>query len=214
MAYSAKHKYLTVHWTMTSSNVEEGQFGLRFAASSDPTQGELNAAVVAVNGWWGGTSSLIGDDYRLSSMKFAAIGTDGLYPDGYSPLIYDFSPVTPGGTAIAISQFPLQVASVMSLTTAAARGRAHRGRVYLPPIAGNLSATYLFSAANCQTRANSFADLLETLNAAIGGACSVMSRIGTGTTRAVTAVECGDRPDVQRRRAGRQIETYSSAPLN
>lgn len=214
MAYPTKHKYLTVHWTETSSNVEEGQFGIRFTGTPDPTQAELNACVVAVQGFWSGTSSLIGDDHRLASLKLAAIGTDGLYPDGFSPLIHDYSPIIPGGTALAISQFPLQVASVMSLTTAAARGRAHRGRCYLPPIAGNLDATYLFSQANCQTRANAFADLLETLNAAVSGQASVFSRIGTGTSRPVTGVECGNRPDVQRRRAGRQVETYSSAPLN
>jgi hypothetical protein len=214
MSYAAKHKYLTVHWTMTASNIEEGQFGLRFDSSANPTQTELNACVVAIQGFWGGSSSLIGDDYRLASLKFAAIEANGLYPDGYSPLIHDFSPVVPGGTSLAISQYPLQVASVMSLTTAAARGRAHRGRAYLPPIAGNLDANYLFSQANCQTRANAFADLLETLNRVVAGPISVMSRIGAGISRPVTGVECGNRPDVQRRRAGRQAETYLSAVLN
>lgn len=214
MAYSQKHKYLTVRFVIGNSGIEEGQFGLRFASSSDPTQSELNAAVVAVQGWWGGTSSLIGDDYKLATLKLAAIGVDGLYPDGYSPLVHDYSPTIQGGTSLAINQFPLQVATVMSLTTGALRGRAHRGRCYGPPLAGNLGTNYQFDSTNSQTRANSFADLLETLNAAIVGPISVMSRIGTGTTRTVTGVQVGTRPDVQRRRAGRQVEQYMSAPLN
>lgn len=214
MAYASKHKYLTVHWTMTSSNVEEGQFGIRFNSAADPTTAELNAAVLVVKGWWEVAANLIGDDYRLASLKLATIQPDGHYPDGFSPLIYDYSPVVPGGTSIAISQFPLQVASVTSLTTAAARGRAHRGRIYLPPIAGNLDANYLFSSTNAQARATGCGNMIEGLNTAIvGGAASVMSKIGAGTTRTITGVQVGTRPDVQRRRAGRQAEAYLSEPV-
>lgn len=208
MVYTTAHDYLTVHWTVTSSNIEEGQFGIRFAGAGAAVQADLDAAAATIGTYWASANAMIGDDYRLASVKIARIGTDGLYPEDSVPLLHDYSPVIPGGTSIAISQYPLQVATVVSLTTDAVRGRAHRGRVYNPPIAGNLSATYLFSEANAQTKADNFLDLITALNNDMPGNASVMSRLGAGTTRAITGVEVGTRPDVQRRRAGRQVETY------
>lgn len=208
MVYTTAHDYLTVHWTMTSGNIEEGQFGIRFAGAGAAVQADLDAVVTTIGTYWASANAKIGDDYRLASVKIARIGTDGLYPSDSVPLLHDFSPIIPGGTSLAISQFPLQVATVVSLTTSAIRGRAHRGRVYNPPIAGNLDANYLFSETDAQTKADAFLDLVTALNNDMPGDASVMSRLGTGTTRAITGVEVGTRPDVQRRRAGRQAETY------
>lgn len=208
MVYSTAHDYLTVHWTVTSSNIEEGQFGIRFAGGAAATETELGLVATEVDDYWSSANALIGDDYRLASIKIARIGTDGLYPPEAVPLVHDYSPVIPGGTSLAISQFPLQVATVVTLGTDAVRGRAHQGRIYMPPIAGNLSATYLFSEANAQTKADAALDFIGALQAIMPGDAVVMSRLGAGTTRPITSVRVGTRPDVQRRRAGRQVETY------
>lgn len=215
MAFPNNHLYLTVHWHVSSSAVEEGQFGLRFDRSTLPDSTAWDLIWDRVGDFWALASAKVPDDYRLDRVKCAIIDTTGHYPDDHEPLVHDFSPVIPGGVDTTIFQYPLQIACVSSLTTASARGRAHRGRAYLPPLAGNLSSSFQWSATDCQSRADQFRNMMDSLKSAtmFNANPVVMSSIGAGTKKTITGIAVGTRPDVQRRRAGEQVESYSTAAL-
>ncbi len=171
------------------------------------------AAAAVISAWWADADMTIPTNFRLVRVKAAQIDVSGHYPADSEAVIHDYSPVVNGG-GIGASPYPLQVAHVHSLTTAAERGRAHEGRVYLPPPVVNLSGDqWSWPDATCLTRATRFAELLFDLNATFAGPATVFSSVGAGTKRAITGVRVGDRPDVQRRRAGSLTETYQAASL-
>lgn len=213
MPYPNGYLYLTAHWTVSSANIETGQFGLKFDSTAPATQVLVDACKGPISTFWAAATSAIEPDFRLLFVRLAAIGADGLYVPG--TVAYDgvFAPLVPGGGAATPARFPLQVASAASLTTAFPRGRAHRGRIYLPPINGPLTSSYVNQSADCANRANTLAARLSDLNDVMPGPLTVFSKVGAGTKHVVTGVAIGNRPDTERRRARSQLESYSNAVL-
>lgn len=211
MVFPNSHLYVTFHWAVMSGEIEHGQFGLRFDTTADGTTLERDAIRTAAGTFWSAPTSYIASRFQLQAIKYAIIGTDGKYPPDFEPVIDDFPAPYNGGVSSRL--YPLQVAHAMSLTTAAARGRAHRGRVYLPPMEVTLLANDTWSSTQVQERVNNFKTLLNAMNAQLDGPLSVFSRVGAGTKRTVTGLAGGSRPDVQRRRARQIPEVYSVATL-
>ena len=212
MTFTSSHLYLTWHWSTGGAPLENGQTGMRFETAAPASQSLVNACATIVSDFWDAATPEIPADYRLIFLRLAQLGTDGLYVPGTIAYDYTYAAPVPGGGGTNV-QFPLQVACVASLTTAFSRGRAHRGRMYLPPSIRILNSNYKWASAFPQARAITLAASLFDLNGAIGGPLSVMSKIGAGTTHAVTGVAIGDKPDIQRSRAKSVAETYYNAVL-
>lgn len=217
MTYPNRYLYLTAHWTVAGAPPETGQFGLKFDSTAAATQALAQAAYGPIQTLWTNAIALIDFDFKLQYVRLAQIDVDGKYVPG--TIAYDYAgagSVPGGGSAGApLYKFPLQVASVTSLQTAFARGQAHRGRIYLPPIDASLGSNYRIPPAWTAQRSNAVATALSALNAVMPGPVSVFSK-GTkaaptvGAKHVVTSVVTGDKLDVQRRRAGQQPETMST----
>lgn len=215
MVYTQAHRYYTVHWQVNAAAIEEGQFGFRLPVSTATSQSSLDTVRGYVETMWAHVDTAIPSQYRFYMLKCAVIGTDGLYPADEEAVISEPASVVPGG-GTSVHQFPLQIAHAVSLTTAAVRGRAHRGRIYMPPLGQNLDSNDVWPSTVVAPRVTKVKAMFDSINAHIAGSdtdVAVMSRLGAGTTRRVTGLAAGNRPDVQRRRAAELTETYSTAVL-
>jgi hypothetical protein len=213
MPYTAQHNYLTIHWKPSEAANETAQFGLRFVGGPAASQSLVNACAGAVSAFWTNATAAVPIFHVLQYLRLATIGTDGLYIPGSVAYDYVYSPTVPGANSGTNARQPLQVANVGSLTTAFPRGRAHRGRVYLPTIGATFTAGPVWDPSTCTGRANAFAAMLAALNGVGIGTLNVMSKLGAGTSHAVTGVAIGNKADVQRRRARSQAESYYIAAV-
>jgi len=214
MTYPNRHLLLTWHWGNGGLPAEVGQCGLRFDSPAPATQALVDAASGPVSTFWSAATPLIEHDYRLLFVRLVSLDVDGHYFPGTTSFDHTYTGSIPGGGGTITARFPLQVASVATLFTAQPRGQAYKGRIYLPWINAALNSGYAWQSADTANRANTLAARLSDLNAAMPGPLTIFSK-GTkaaptvGAKHAVTGVRIGDRPDVQRRRANRQVETYS-----
>ena len=213
MPFVAAHNYLTVHWQVAGTP-EKGQFGMRFAGTAVPTQALVDGCKSAVSTMWAASTSNIWLKFELTFLRLARIGTDGLYVPGTTAFDANFTPVVAGGRSTGPTIYPLSVAQAVTLRTAAARGLAHAGRVYMPPLAESLQTDGTWAIAVVNSRVNTFASMCTALNGAGIGTLNVMSqgtpRDPTPINRVVTFVNADNRPDVQRRRSKQQLATISA----
>jgi len=184
---------------------------------------------VAIDGWlqggfkdalatyWNAVKSLMGPNTKLVWMKANAVGTDGKYLESTTNLYTWGAPIA--GTLANDSATQLAVA--VSTTTAAARGRAHKGRWFLPIGPLNLDGVAgTFAAATSTTIANASAAFCTSLNgtASVLGVqqlrCAVMSNIGAGTHQDITGVKVGRVIDTQRRRRNKLVELGQTAAVD
>jgi hypothetical protein len=164
-----------------------------------------------VSSWWSSTGSnapqFLNVNY-LTFIKLNRIGVDGKYADEDS-MTHDY-PTPIIGPSSGSNAVP-QLACVATLRTAAERGRANRGRMFLPPVTGfdQPSSDGRASAANALRVANGVSTLINSLRTAYvtqygpggqGAGVSVVSNIGAGTSRYVTYVEVGRVIDTTRSR--------------
>jgi len=208
VAYPNGYLYLTVHWETAGITGETRQFGLKFDTTAAASQALVDAAEARVATFWAGANSHISSEDRLIFCRLAAVGTDGLYVPG--TIAFDkVITALPGGGGTPSARHPAQLASVCSLTTDFPRGRAHRGRIYMPPLIDTLQSDYQWPASASLARANLMSAMIDGLNTDLPGDLTVFSKLGTGAKHRVEGLAIGSRPDVQRRRARSQIEGYS-----
>ena len=176
----------------------------------------LNAVGSAVENWFNDNVASGGMGItaaaHLTSVKLNRIGTDGKYVDDVTQE-YVLSPYSGGSDPV----YPAaQLAAVVTLGTAAERGRASKGRFYVPPVGyfgalgtdGRLTPTQAFNLA---TGAKNLIDDINDAIIAVRGPSEpirvgVASNIGTGTFREVTKVGVGRVPDTMRSRRDSLIE--------
>lgn len=212
MAFPRNHLYLTVHWVPTGAILETGQFGLRFDSQAASTQALVDSCKAAVQAFWQTVGAGIPPDMSLRFLRLARIGTDGKYVPGSVAFDGNYATNGVGGNATSTVLYPLQIATVSTLTTDVPRGQGSKGRVYLPASPSALGADYRFTAGSADARSASLATMISSLKTTLGGPCIVASRgtvsSSTGLYQAVTGVKTGRRPDVQRRRARAVTELY------
>lgn len=202
MVYTNRHLYLTIHWKPNTTGEEVGQVGLRFDAPTNDALPTLvaNAAPI-VQTFWTAANSGIEGEFDLTYLRLAIIGTDGKYwPDSVAA-DHTYPAGVAGGGGTTIGRFPLQMALVATLNTAKPRGRASKGRIYLPWYNTALDSSYRYPSASVNARSVTLATMITGLNGVMGWPASVMSKVGSGTKEVITGVSHGTRPDVQRRRA-------------
>lgn len=230
MPYTTVHNLLSVFGETASEGETDGwSFGMRFAQGAQ-TGGEATDAQVTtilddiqadLGTWWAAINTRVATTTRLLGFKFNTIDVNGRYNNLTKTHQRDLigSTWTGGATGIAL---PSQVAIVATLHTAAQRGLANKGRIYLPPLsASTLSAGGRLMDSARDEIAIATGTLLTNLSnwpgvdaTADPGRVCVMSKVREGATRQVTGVSVGDRFDIQRRRANAFTENRSAiAPV-
>lgn len=184
--------------------VEEWSFRLTLAPNI-VEDGNDAAVTSAASAWTTHIAPLCRPTARLTRVKLARIGADGLYTD--DPTVKD---VDTAGTSAATAILPLQVALAISLTTAR-RGATGRGRIFLPaPGLSNLNATDgLISVPNQTQFATAAAAFIQAINGAprLGNVVIASSK---GYLTTVNGVRVGRVPDVIRSRRSKLQEVYAA----
>jgi hypothetical protein len=213
MAYNTRHKLLTVFGT-AFNGVETWSFGVRFSPVTGidaVSQAQVDACATPTATFWNTAGIFMPSSHSLTGIKLAPIGTDGKYPPGEIAYIHDFTP-DPGPTNT--NQHPAQCTQVVTfLAEGQPRGRASRGRIYLPcPNAAVSSATGGNSLGSAL--ATAAATWLSALNdvADLGQAC-IMSELGSGVTAPITQCRGDDLPDTQRRRRRQLTSSTTTVDL-
>lgn len=195
------------------------------AGNMDHVSDTLLAAVAAaVADWWDDTGvngPEVAVQARLTSIKLNRIGTDGKYVDAATMEHVYGSFISGGGPNVFL---PPQLATVATLRTDVERGKASKGRMFLPVcsgfnIVGSDGRASSAAALRCAQGVASLIDRINTIynsppGVATPGHVAIMSNIGSGTTRTVTSVTVGRVTDTMRSRRSSLIEGPETAPVS
>jgi hypothetical protein len=195
---------------------------LHIAATAGGDMSPVTNALLAdiagtVGAWWPRSSTAVDPSLlniaKLTSIKLNRIDTAGHYQDGMTFEHTYGSPISGSGSP---SLAPAQIATVVTLRTAVERGRASKGRMYFPCMAGFqlVGSDGRALPADALRAANAVKTLIDAINldyaTPLGGGVSghvvVASAIGTGTVREVTGTSCGRVPDTMRSRRSKLLE--------
>ena len=216
MSYSDSHIRLTFGGQVSSEDVWSNGLALAVnTAGMAPTAfaalepEDFDAAIRAAYIGSGGIASY----NNLTYIKLALIGTDGKYLEDAK--IYDYPAPVTGTINYAM---PPQDSVVVSLLTAAKRGLANRGRIYLPSGFADVGNNGKVTTANQTSIANRFVTFINAVNGVgtstgANTVASIVSGVGAGAIRNITSIEVGNLMDSQRRRRNRLTETYVAADL-
>lgn len=204
-----------------NTSVSIAGIGTSTIAPVNPTL--LSAVATICSDWWDDTGvngPEIVSQAKLTSIKLNLIGTDGKYMTPYTNEHIYPTPVSGGGpTAFS----PAQLASVVTFRTSAERGKASKGRMFLPACTGYtvVQSDGRATVAQAQRLATGTASLVIRLNQAYQnvanistpGVVTVMSNIGSGTDRVVIRVSAGRVPDTMRSRRNKLAEDPQEAAI-
>lgn len=218
MPFDVRHKLLTVHgrlWTATGTP-EFWTFGMRIQPISNVnvTQAQATACHTAVAAWWADATNgpFVQNQHNYTGVKLAPIGTDGRYPPGEQA--YEGPAVTTAGTGTTTANWPGQcaVASTLISSKPGGRGRASKGRVYLPPLATVIGSDGRISAATATRVSTGLANLIGALNDITDlGGVAIFSSVGSGDHYPVVQVRTGTVVDTIRRRRRQMPENPTAA---
>lgn len=197
-------------WGGTLAGSESWSCGLHFI-SPDAAPLDDNLVAQAVGQWFTRLTSNISSLAKLEWCKVNKIDpTTGLYVDAANPRTVFIDPVVSGGSS---PNFP-HLSVCVSTYTAAARGRASKGRFY-PPTSGGLSLGTdgkIVEAVALEMSASA-AQLITDLNGTNTGECVVFSKIGQSILE-ISGCRVGRVADTQQRRRRNLTEDYQSTPVS
>lgn len=222
MVYAHRVNRVTISGTMFNGAEEwsTGFFlGQEGADAADGSDAGAAAILAAWETFFEHTNSKISSSYRVTQAKIAAIDTNGHTEPDHVYYAYPGSTIT--GSS-AINTLPPQCSLVVTLLSDRPRGKASKGRMYLPGIATlpDAATGKLLSAT-----VGAIADNLKTFFDALVGHVDIPDQLilaakGTGPVPALTAqndfvetIRVGDVIDTQRRRRNGLVETYTSRVL-
>lgn len=215
MPYARSHQYLTLAGTLFGAERFAFGFRLNTASGSFPPdqagQQELcEDYSAAIEGWWSAQAT-IGNPARLDLVKLNAIGVDGKYLNPWTNQ-KEIVGGLPGNNPVP---FPAQVALVVTLESGFTRGRAARGRVFLPSPGVTIEAAGgRMSAAVRDGAATQVVQLLDAIHAVeVGRRIIVASKLGGGSERSITSISIGRVLDTMRSRRTSLDEDRASSPL-
>lgn len=216
MPFPIRHKLLTVLGT-TFNGADIFSFSLRIIpdiGSEQVTQAQVDALAPSAQAMFSNANLAICSWNKMTGLKLAPIGVDGNYPPGEDAVEHVFAPSIAGGAVVNTIIWPPQCSYSVGLQTAADRGPGHIGRFYLPSMAFNVN-----------TATGKVGDLVASVGATIRtwinainlvadvGTVGVIGKVGSGSSRVVTGIRCGQVVDTQRRRRNAIDETYTSVAL-
>lgn len=221
MTFAHKVNRVTLSGTMFGG-AEEWSTGFYLGeegADADPATDAAASAVLALwETFFESATSKISNLYQTTQCKIALHNVDGKTDLGN--VYYGFPASTISGAATA-GHLPAQCALVVTLLSDRPRGRASKGRMYLPGIAEGVTATGKIAtgsrdpiATNLQTFFNgvrAHADIPNT---------PILASKGTGAFSQLLAqndyiqsIKVGDVIDTQRRRRNGLTESYITKVL-
>lgn len=214
VSYPERHKYVTLHGQLWrgSAQTEEWQIGVRYTDGGvvGVSQAMANAVDAAVRSRW--TTSLgvlISNPVAFTHVKVAPIGIDGRYPSAEVAYESTHTVLAALGSS-SLAPWPGQCAIACTLMTnkASQRGRAARGRVYLPPLSTTIDTTGRISTSTATSVATAVANLLRDIATAIGGGSQpwVYSDVALGEGYPINRVRVGTVVDTIRRRRRQLLE--------
>jgi hypothetical protein len=194
-------------------DVEDFTFSLAMisdfpGSAEDPPETVPTAVIEAVRGYFG-SSGVAASSAKVTAVKLNKIGTDGRYTEDTTVLQDVVPPIAGTGS---INPAP-QLATAVTLVTALTRGRASKGRYYLPLPGFSPAADGRLSAPNAENIASSSWAFIQALNAGVPGFdVGVTSNIGAGAQHPVTSVRVGRVLDTMRSRREGFDEGYMPWP--
>lgn len=174
----------------TSNGAAIAAAQVEFDALDDATSGPYNV--------W---KTLVNANVSIAQVAVYSYVTGGTHAD-----FVGLSSGTPKAGTATGAQLPNQIGVVLSLLTNQS-GRSFRGRMYWPISLGVQAATGQWTVANLQPFVTRMAKHFQDFDNAAGeGNVVVVSSKLTAATD-VTGLRMDTRPDVQRRRANKQVVT-------
>lgn len=177
------------------------------AALADWDDGDAQDIANSYNSELMAATSLYWADYStLSTVKLAAVGTNGLYLT--DPHVTELGTPHTGGTNGPIGP---QCSRIVTFRSGSGIGVANVGRMYLPHTAGPLTSgsPYLTTAtvSSLTAKAVLFYGDVNTKGGGLGTGCTwqLLSRKGSGTAKPITLIGCDNIIDTQRRRYDKLI---------
>jgi hypothetical protein len=199
-------------WNCTLNIVPSALGELGMPAVDDAT---LTSVAGDVSTWFPKTTAQTGCGFissvKLTSIKLNRISATGHYVDNPKEHVYT-TPI-PGTDSI---RYAPQLASVITLGTALARGRGSKGRIFLPPTTSLVVSTDGRMGAGAPTvLANGVKTLITALNAryTLVGRVGVASGVGLGRFEHVTKLLAGRTIDTMRSRRSALLEDYESVTV-
>lgn len=203
---------LKLVWGGRLFDTEQWTCSLHLISVDSPSTDSSALFQAPISAWFQASESYINKGARLDYVKANEIDPITLHyvdPGFTSEYLY----VPSVGPALSAASGFGQDSLVISLATAAARGRASKGRFYPPSSQINLpDNTGAIQATVATTIAVKAVALLDGINAASTAKVCVFSHIGQ-TARTVTGVRVGRVMDTQRSRRSSLEEQYVTAPL-
>lgn len=215
MAY-VNHIYVAIGGRLGTN--EEWQTGFRLVSDDYANaQEQIDRAAEytsdiqpAVLDWWDAVAPALSGAAHFDFLKVNAIGPDGRYLSPTTNATF-WPPDEPNHVGMG-APFPFQVSLVMSLETAFVRGRAARGRMYLPIANSSIDpGTGQITTSAPETLATATAALFTDIddNPGLDLANTRVAIVSSlGPFNDVTAVKAGKVPDTQRRRRASLVENY------
>lgn len=215
MAYP-NHIYVAIGGRLGAS--EQWQTGFRLISDDyadaqeqiDRARDSLDDIEAHVATWWAAMDSELPASCHWDFLKVNAIGPDGRYLDQTTNAIY--YAIDEAGHVGTATTGPFQLALCLSLQTAYTRGRASKGRMYLPLRSAPCDpATGQLTTVNADNIATHMATLFTSINDNPGldvahTRVAIVSEYGVFND--VTGVAAGKVPDTQRRRRAQLDENY------
>lgn len=223
MAFSKEHVLLT--WGGSLPGLETWACSLRCApmpvvpGAVNISDGDLDGLrpsyVAAVTAFHSAPATGLSGAATLKWVKLAAIDQDGKYKEDQTSVVETVIADVPGGAGFGNAPPPNQVAMAITLVTSAARGRASKGRFFLPlpnwpvnPTDGLIAeAAAIGVRGQVKTFLEAVADV-PGIDTDISPTPVVMSQVGAGTTRKIIGCKVGRALDTQRRRRRSLPENY------
>lgn len=225
MPFTKEHMRIVIGGDLRAgtADVDRWQFGFRVPLNGtlggydDGVMNTLLTDLAAdVSTWWTFSAFMFGTEIGCDFVSANVIGKDGNYLSKTRSYRRDFTR-KPGTAAESL---PGDVSLAVTLNTAARRGRASKGRVFLPPPAKTALSGGRVTPTVRDAAGQGIAQLVKNIGNAPGldatlgwSTVAIMSELGEGTTNAVTSVRVGDLFDTQRRRTNNMREVYTTYPI-
>lgn len=210
MAYAQPFLRLVVSGTI-ANGAEQFSYGLSlindFGTGTPPT--EVPQGVIDAVTDFHSLGTVMAGTSRVNLIKLNEIGTDGRYTSNDETVLHELDPpVGPSGG----NNHPPQVALAVSLMTDRARGRAARGRFYIP-VGPAVALDGRLSTGNRDTILTAAYTFVSAINSAVPGYdVGIVSNIGSGAQAAVTKIRVGRALDTLRSRRRSLEEDYAESP--
>lgn len=222
MVYAHRVNRVTISGTMFGGTEvwSTGFFLGQESADAEPGTGAMALDILAAwRTFYEHTNSKMSSAYITSQVKIAAIGTDGHTDPGDVNYAYPSTELNGANGAVIL---PPQCALVVTLMSDRPRGKASKGRMYLPGLAAmpDLSTGKLLSAT-----VGLIADNLKTFFDTIAASTNINDELILAAKASgplgilpaqndyVETLKVGDVIDTQRRRRNGLTETYTSRVL-